>query len=67
MGIRAYTAASEYEDGFGRLYYFQHTAFLNELAGTPDAYNEFDIRINKAERRKIPRIALAKTDRRKTL
>ncbi len=67
MGICAYTDGMDDPDEFGRVYYFEHTAILNRLAGTPDAHNDYDIRTNLAERRKIPRIALAKTDRRKTL
>ena len=66
MGLREYTDGVDDDDEFGRVYYFEHTAILNRLAGTPDAVNEFDVRTNLAERRKIPRIALAKTDRRKT-
>ena len=54
------------DDGSERLFYFFQVAAINELAGNPDSANEFDMRFNRAERRKIPRIALAKTDRRKT-
>ena len=65
MGIRAYIDGVD-DDEFGRVYYFEHTAILNRLAGKPDAKNEYDVRISQAARRKISRIALANTDRRKS-
>ena len=66
MGLREDTSNMDDPDNFGRVYYFEHTAILNESAGNPDAHNEYDVRINLAERRKISRIALANTDRRKS-
>ena len=66
MGLREYTDGMDEPDEFGRVYYFEHTAILNRLAGKPDANNEYDVRISQVERRKISRIALAKTDRRKS-
>ena len=56
----------EGDDGSERLCCFHQVDIINEFAGTPDAVNEFDLRFNRVERRKISRIALAKTDRRKS-
>ena len=66
MGLREGSNWLDGDDGSERLCCFDHIAILNRLAGTPDAVNEFDLRFNRVERRKISRIALAKTDRRKS-
>ena len=65
MGLKEGINWFDGDDGSDRLSCFHQVAAINEFAGNPDAVNEFDMRFSRVERRKISRIALAKTDRRK--